>query len=127
MAPVAECNPPALQGERTILLNRDMLINQFCMSLFLISEYFPTCFFVCFFFSLFHAENQATPQEEIMFLFEKENTSGNHGFLDVYKPECLLSENFQSKHQIPSPHCGCFTVPKWQHLEGNAGYCNTFS
>lgn len=127
MAPVAEGNPPALQGERTILLNRDMLINQFCMSLFLVSEYFPTCFFVCFFFSLFLAENQATPQEEIMFLFEKENTSGNRGFLDVYKPERLLSENFQSKHQIPPPHCGCFTVPKWQHLKGNVGYCNTFS
>lgn len=78
LALVAECNSaqagsPAFQGGRTILQNREMLINYFCVSLFLSQSTFQP---VGLFF-LFRAENQATPQEEIMFLFETENTSGN--------------------------------------------------
>lgn len=82
MALVAECNclgrSSCLSRRKDHPPKQGHADQQFLWVIIFVSEYFPTCSFVLVFFFLFHAENQAIPQEEIMFLFETENTSGNY-------------------------------------------------
>lgn len=119
LAPVAECNPPAFREEEPPSETGKCWLKNFAFVHFFSLGLFQTVFF--------HAENQTAPQEERsnVSIWERKCFRECCGLLDVvHKPERLLSEDFQSKHQIPPHRCGCFTVPKRQHLKENV---RTFS